>query len=1601
MAEAADNSAGVERVPQEEPFDEQGEHHVERGPPSDDEADPDFQVNQSQEGEEGTEDSEEERVTASQGVKRKRSPQKKRRKRIRNEQGQMYQKRRKFTQERRRRSYTKLEANAKVAREFVLVDTEDIPLPDTTKLRDVVCRTGDPNCYFDPRASSFFTCGPRMHFLTETTDRVKGFEMRYYRNNTPLRGYVHGLCGHIVENADPHKLCRNCQYVATNLLCYKPEDCKVCAGMTAEERQPRGARNGRPNVSLVMKSLGGRYEARHLLARWFYLEGVLWCLASIYEHQCNIEALWQCRANIGYLLDSQAPKELCITREPLPGDFDLPTDAPYDAREAVTEKHSRRRSLRVNQPLIETARAAYRRLKALADTKPATTTELQPIDAHAQNEAPLELFVDSEGLRQRAPDMVEIRRNGYYAMRMELKLRQFKVRVDPLPSAAQRRLKLQKLGLDPDLPFQPHKPKPGAKLTSRQRFSRKRNQARKFTPNQAPEVEAQGASQQATPQPPNNQQMYPLPVFRDDLQGSEVNFFASSSEYDGVVNAVAVEASEIAEDQLPDDAGEDNTSDESAASEDVVVDSNIASTSKEAAVKPTLAPFEELAQSVLDKRAEKPEPRRSDRLAQKYLKSVVTSVDEVRVESKNVVKRKGFVTKHGWNKMLYMQYRVKLALRRARRARPVKPKYRYQFRKAPPAPFLLFRAEMIFQHLCRAQLQREAEKLALSRYHDQRVSEETLRLRELQGITALTWEESSRIQALANMRAGYDCFSAKAAAKVNFVLEEKSRREAEELSPDGANSAELTPAQAAEINQLDDNATFPSGFEAGDLAQLMRGTRSVSSAGSKQSPKEVEKTRQPQAKKQRTIYDVAAEVCPAALEKKRPEATDTATAEDGPATGAKRRKGTPLKKQPQLVVVPLTPEDVQRYNAQAVVEAAKRQLFLEAEEVAGAQPPEAAPTAEADDAITHPTPDQGQAALVEPISDDETAQVDDIQERAVTSNGNEAHNNETDAHATEVAEHTTAKAVDVEISDKDCSAEAIAPPAGTERPASDSAEGDMYADMPDLEPPWPATHETKLPTTTEVVPSPVHDAPVCAASSTGTEAAGGAKPSEDDESHQLHRDETAEAAAPPHAGEQPAPEEVMEADRTTDEASATRQPLSEEELAARKAATDAKLGRITEGTWQKLCADFGANVDAVPRAPYIVDLIYTIGDMFGEKVNLMDTHAVKAVVAMQRLINQNETQVDLPSRVEQCQLALLINKFLTEFPELLAQEPNPWDELSVLYSCGRRDVEQEVERTTAAVEALLSPNGEMTGPDATAPPETPTGRLFRRVNELLAETARISNEKTNVQVELSEVGKNYDILARKFAKADQDLARSRDANNRMKATLEARNTEIEKLGKLLEETKTTHRLAIEHQTKQLEDQRKHDAAASKLLRDENIAFRESVREAKEAREKAENKLKDAERLYQEDLEERPADDREVRLMRKHVKQLHEEEDKMRRDLIEKTVTIDDLKSKIASLSKVCRSGGRFIHHAVRDVLSPSMRGPPSTITSGPGSSRASIVDEPTDFNETVSRLRAEALYVSEQDPFKIIPDDLLDVEPEPIGNVHFSPPIWDMYLSPN
>ena len=108
-------------------------------------------------------------------------------------------------------------------------------------------------------------------------------------------------------------------------------------------------------------------------------------------------------------------------------------------------------------------------------------------------------------------------------------------------------------------------------------------------------------------------------------------------------------------------------------------------------------------------------------------------------------------------------------------------------------------------------------------------------------------------------------------------------------------------------------------------------------------------------------------------------------------------------------------------------------------------------------------------------------------------------------------------------------------------------------------------------------------------------------------------------------------------------------------------------------------------------------------------------------------------------------------------------------------------------------------------------------------------------------------------------------------------------------------------------------------------------------------------------------------------------------------------------AEIANMSSASRQGARLMHWASRNPYATSAAGPPSVITSAIGSSCASFPSvAPPGFDESVSRMRAEALYVSSVPaPSNIIPCDLLDVEPMPVGNAHYDIPFWDYYVFKN
>ena len=1562
----------------EEQLNAENERRVDREPPSDDERDRDFDPSQVQETQSDS-DVEPPRPKPRQPKRKKPASRKQPRKKLRRSQGIMNQSRQGYTEQRLQDAYPHLEANAEVARENLLVDTEEVPLPPRHLLREVLYKVDSRELHFDSTASTFFTCGARLFNHLQNSPELTGFIIRYYRNQQPKQSYVHPLCGHLVKTPDPHVLCRQCQYIAVNLLCYKTTDCQQCAQTSEAVREQRRDRNSRQNKALPLKTLGGRYEARHLLPRMLYLEGVLWCLAGFYEQRTNVEALKRCRRAVRLLLKLQAPEAMCKPLPPLAGDYDLPEDTPYSPLPAITGDQMLRRSARVVKTPREAPHAALARLAALADATPATTDARQPVPKSI-NLQPMEYFVDDSAFDKSYPGLLKHKQNGYYSMRLESKIREFRVRVNPLSSIEQRRMKLKRLGLDPDMPFTPHKPKSGVPPTSKQRLANLRNKARKSDGMSAP-----GSGSSGTPTARTNEQMYPVPVSRADIQGSEAELFASSSEYEELVERAqksAENADGAAAGASTSNRGE-NTSEESdgdmeADDEDQDESVDPADSEQQSVTHGSephrLTPFKEVANEVLAKRAGSTQPRASARLAEKRRKLVLESHEGVEIikSRENACVMKGgrvFKTRHGWRKLRFLEYRVKLILNRAWRCAPEYDKYRYQFRKKPPAPFLLYKAELIFQHLCRAQ---EAQRTECERQHKvfRRMCDETEQaLREERGITALTIPEQTNIETLAVIKASYALFTARRVAEVAFDLDEAARCAGDTVNP----TVRLTPLQQDQVDQLDADDTFPVGCDAGQLSRFISRTRETSpteviaKTGVREASKETRSLTLP-------IIESSGSVFPNAYLINRPTQSLDQAGSASIKAGAQRRKTSPVKRKTNLLLVKMSPEQQEKFSGgstpsperraavarelltSSMSKEAQEPLRTEGDENQRQSSPR--PTATVEESEARP--------IIEPVSDEEST------------HGKDQKIGQESAPVIEAAEETAASS---EMQPQQSTVDEIAQSAGA--PDEAGCSNSFPAVEPEDATPVPSTLKDTDASSSQPV---MQKASTESENSEVTKSTGEAQ----------HEDRAADANPDVDAGAANE-EENMESENTDGRERDAAPSL--ETLERRKAATDAKLGRITEGEWQQLCRYFEIEEDVQHRAPFMMELLYKLAHALQTTTATMNRHAVRAIVAIDKVVNLKEGE-DLPSQTEQYQLAALLEKFHRRFPKCRKEDMGPWEELTVFYADAREDLEQEVAQLLEVIEPALPSETAETEEDGAVQPTTALGRVFKKVDELVEEYKTVQKARRNARMEIHSYREKSQESERQLTTVREDLQRQNTNAERLQAQVLAKNTLVNELETRAAREDEARKQAAQNQTRQLNEQRVYYAEQLQKETDARKQIEEELRSERMKRIQAEKNLEKATAAYKEDLEERPANDREVRAIREHLKEVYETRENLRQDMLKMSVDLRRCQAEVACMSSASRQGARLIHRAARNPYASSTAGQSSVLTSAAGGSQASAPSiSPPGFDENLARMRAEALYVSSTSaPSNIIPEDLLDVEPMPVGNVHYNVPFWDLYV---
>ena len=115
---------------------------------------------------------------------------------------------------------------------------------------------------------TYFPFGMRYVRKLEACDWAKPFIIRTKQSGKKRSYRISPICFHILSKELPkgHLLCEGCSYVLQGRLCVKEGGCTPCIQAAKQRKQ------------VVMHTLGWHREARSVLDRSHFLEGMLWCL---------------------------------------------------------------------------------------------------------------------------------------------------------------------------------------------------------------------------------------------------------------------------------------------------------------------------------------------------------------------------------------------------------------------------------------------------------------------------------------------------------------------------------------------------------------------------------------------------------------------------------------------------------------------------------------------------------------------------------------------------------------------------------------------------------------------------------------------------------------------------------------------------------------------------------------------------------------------------------------------------------------------------------------------------------------------------------------------------------------------------------------------------------------------------------------------------------------------------------------------------------------------------------------------------------------------------------------------------------------------------
>ena len=142
----------------------------------------------------------------------------------------------------------------------------------------------------------------------------ENFQMMSPASGAKRAKFISGVCAHIMQSQDEHRVCRSCEYLITKQLC-KTTECIACGRMTSQARKQRRMRI--PDTGCMKFELfGDAYEAARWYERYCFLEGVLWVLAASFRPDVNIGALRACRANIDRMTELQRGAAIYVSHQP-------------------------------------------------------------------------------------------------------------------------------------------------------------------------------------------------------------------------------------------------------------------------------------------------------------------------------------------------------------------------------------------------------------------------------------------------------------------------------------------------------------------------------------------------------------------------------------------------------------------------------------------------------------------------------------------------------------------------------------------------------------------------------------------------------------------------------------------------------------------------------------------------------------------------------------------------------------------------------------------------------------------------------------------------------------------------------------------------------------------------------------------------------------------------------------------------------------------------------------------------------------------------------------------------------------------------------------